>query len=130
MVSFRVSADDAPILSKQFEPQFLPGDFLQMHNRDFVINMVINGEKAPAFNASTLTLPTPQVDNTGRIIENTRNRYSRPRSKVETEIEEAIKVVVPPNNNGIDSQKHLISSPHQNGPASSNRPLREPFNLL
>lgn len=100
MVSFRVSADDAPILSKQFEPQFLPGDLLQMHNRDFVINMVINGEKAPAFNASTLTLPTPQVDNTGRIIENTRNRYSRPRSKVETEIEEAIKVVVPPNNNG------------------------------
>src|ERR1035437_198784 len=29
MISFRSSADDAPILSKQFEPQFEPGDLLQ-----------------------------------------------------------------------------------------------------
>jgi hypothetical protein len=91
MVSFRVSADDAPILSKQFEPQFEAKDLLQMHNRDFIINMVIRGEKAPAFNARTLTLPAPQIDNTGRIIENTRLNYSRNRSEVEKEIAEAIR---------------------------------------
>jgi len=91
MVSFRVSADDAPILAKQFEPQFEPNDLLQMHNRNFVINMVINGEKAPAFNATTLTLPTPQLDNTGRIIENTRRNYSRNRSDVEYEIAATLK---------------------------------------
>ncbi|MCA9342359.1 type IV secretion system DNA-binding domain-containing protein, partial [Candidatus Saccharibacteria bacterium] len=45
MISFRVSADDSPILSKQFEPQFEATDLLQMHNRNFIINMVINGEK-------------------------------------------------------------------------------------
>jgi len=90
LVSFRVSADDAPILSKQFEPQFESGDLLQMHNRNFVINMVINGEKSPAFNATTLTLPAPQIDNTGRIIENTRRNYSRSRAEVETVIAEAI----------------------------------------
>lgn len=87
MISFRVSADDAPILSKQFEPQFEPGDLLQMNNRHFIINMVINGEKAPAFSATTLTLPPAQVDNTGRIIENTRRNYSQPRAKVEQEID-------------------------------------------
>jgi hypothetical protein len=91
MVTFRVSADDAPILAKQFEPQFEPNDLLQMHHRNFVINMVIKGEKAPAFNATTLTLPTPQIDNTGRIIENTRREYSRSRAEVELEISEAIK---------------------------------------
>ena len=91
MVSFRVSADDAPILAKQFEPQFEPNDLLQMHNRNFVINMVINGEKAPAFNATTLTLPIPQLDNTGRIIENTRRNYSRNRSDVEYEIAATLK---------------------------------------
>ena len=92
MVSFRVSADDAPILVKQFEPQFEANDLLQMHNRNFIINMVIKGEKAPAFNATTLTLPKPQIDNTGRIIENSRRRYSRNRSEVEQEISLAIKV--------------------------------------
>jgi hypothetical protein len=92
MISFRVSADDAPILAKQFEPQFEPNDLLQMHNRNFVINMVIKGEKSPAFNATTLTLPTPQIDNTGRIIENTRRNYSRPRSEIEEEISAAIRI--------------------------------------
>ncbi|MDB5162205.1 MAG: hypothetical protein JWM52_713 [Candidatus Saccharibacteria bacterium] len=92
MISFRVSADDAPILSKQFEPQFEPQDLLQMHNRHFIINMVIGGEKAPAFSATTLTLPPEQIDNSGRIIENTRRNYSRSRSEVEQEISTAIKI--------------------------------------
>ena len=90
MISFRVSADDAPILAKQFEPQFEPNDLLQMHNRHFIINMVINGEKAPAFSATTLTLPPAQTDNTGRIIEHTRRQYSRSRAEVEQEISAAI----------------------------------------
>jgi len=92
MISFRVSADDSPILAKQFEPQFEPLDLLQMNNRDFVINMVINGEKAPAFTGRSLELPPEQIDNTGRIIENTRRLYSRPRAEIEAEISEAISV--------------------------------------
>ncbi len=95
MICFRVSADDSPILAKQFEPQFEPNDLLQMHNRHFVINMVIGGEKTPAFSATTLTLPTPQIDNTGRIIENTRRLYSRQRAEIEQEISDNIK---PPQN--------------------------------
>jgi hypothetical protein len=91
MISFRVSADDAPILAKQFEPQFEPNDLLQMHNRNFVINMVIKGEKAPAFNATTLSLPPAQIDNTAKIIENTRRNYSRSRSEVEQEISASIR---------------------------------------
>jgi hypothetical protein len=92
MISFRVSADDSPILAKQFEPQFEAQDLLQMHNRHFIINMVIGGEKAPAFSATTLTLPPEQIDNTALIIENTRRNYSRPRAEVEAEIAEAIAV--------------------------------------
>ena len=96
MISFRVSADDAPILAKQFEPQFEPNDLLQMHNRHFIINMVINGEKAPAFSATTLTLPPAQIDNTGHIIENTRRRYSRSRADVEAEISAVVQPVGAP----------------------------------
>lgn len=86
MISFRVSADDAPILSKQFEPQFEAQDLLQMHNRHFIINMVINGEKAPAFSATTLTLPPKQQDNSLQIIEQTRAAYSTDRARVEQDI--------------------------------------------
>jgi len=92
MISFRVSADDSPILAKQFEPQFEAQDLLQMHNRHFIINMVIGGEKAPAFSATTLTLPPEQIDNSALIIENTRRNYSRPRAEVEIEIDAAIQM--------------------------------------
>ena len=90
MISFRVSADDAPILAKQFEPNFEAVDLLQMHNRNFVINMVIGGEKTPAFSARTLELPPSQADNTPHIIEHSRRMYSRNREDVEREINAAI----------------------------------------
>ena len=90
MISFRMSADDAPILAKQFEPNFEAVDLLQMHNRNFVINMVIGGEKTPAFSARTLELPPSQADNTLHIIEHSRRMYSRSREDVEKEINAAI----------------------------------------
>ena len=90
MISFRVSADDSPILSKQFEPQFEPADLLQMHNRNFIINMVIKGEKSPAFSATTLALPTAQTDYFEQIVAHSRYAYSRPRSEVEQEIKSLI----------------------------------------
>ena len=57
--------------------------------------MVIKGEKAPAFSATTLTLPETQIDNTGRIIENTRRIFSRNRADVEKEISDAINPPMP-----------------------------------
>ncbi len=87
MISFRVSADDAPLLAKSFEPQFMPEDLIQMANRNFVINMVIRGEKAPAFSAKTLGLPPIQADNSPQIVALSRQLYSREREEVETEIQ-------------------------------------------
>jgi len=86
MISFRISPDDAPLLGKQFAPQFLPEDIMQMHNRHFITSMVINGEKAPAFSATTLTLPPAQTDFSPQIVENTRRNYAKPRADVEHEI--------------------------------------------
>ena len=111
MISFRVSADDAPILAKQFEPQFEANDLLQMHHRNFVMNMVVNGEKTPAFNATTLTLPIPQIDNTGRIIENTRRHFSRSRAEVEQEISEAIRPVNNSQQRPSNTHAHTIKWP-------------------
>ncbi len=90
MISFRVSADDSPILAKQFEPQFEAGDLLQMHNRHFIINMVVKGEKAPAFSATTLMLPNSQGDSFTDIVEHSRSLYARNRHEVEEEIRQLI----------------------------------------
>lgn len=89
-ISFRVSADDAPILAKQFEPTFDQSDLIQMNNRHFIISMIINGEKAPAFSATTLSLPTTPKDNFDQIVENSRRGYARNRADVEAEIRETI----------------------------------------
>jgi len=96
MVSFRVSADDAPLLGKQFEPQFEPNDLLQMHNRNFIINMVIKGEKSPAFSATTLTIPASQANFMQHIVDSSRRKYARDRTEVEQEIQSLISTQTAP----------------------------------
>lgn len=85
-----MSPTDAPLLERQFKPQFEAGNLLELHNRHFLIKMTIEGENAPAFTASTLTLPRAQKDNTHLIIENSRRLYSKSRETVEEEIRQAI----------------------------------------
>ncbi|MBR6166746.1 type IV secretion system DNA-binding domain-containing protein [Candidatus Saccharibacteria bacterium] len=89
-ISFRVSADDAPILSKQFEPVFEAQDLLNLNTRHFVVSMIINGEKTPAFSATTLSIPKAPNDLTPEIIKYSRMNYARSRSIVEEEIRENI----------------------------------------
>ena len=92
IISFRVSADDAPILAKQFEPQFEAQDLLGMHNRHFITSMITSGEKQAAFSATTLNLPESRQDFSAHIIEWSRKNYSRTREDVELEIQETIKI--------------------------------------
>jgi hypothetical protein len=87
MITMRVSADDAPILGKPFAPQFMPEDIMQMHNRHFIISMVIKGEKVPAFSATTLTIPPSQTDFSPQIIQNTRSLYATTRDEIQAEIQ-------------------------------------------
>ena len=89
-ISFRVSADDAPVLVKQFEPTFDESDIIQLNNRNFVISMIINGEKVPAFSATTLSIPESPNNNFDAIIAHSREYYARPRLEVEAEIRETI----------------------------------------
>ncbi len=91
MISFRVSGDDAPTLAKQFAPEFDDQDLLQMANRSFIINMIIGGEKARAFSATTLSIPAaPKDDCYEQIIKHSREVFARPRAEVEQAIEEYI----------------------------------------
>ncbi len=122
MISFRVSADDSPILAKQFEPQFEPNDLLQMHNRNFIVNMVINGEKAPAFSAKTLNLPPAQDDNTAAIIQWSREHYSQPREVIEKDISDRI---MPPENLVVKRPGPAYTAPKSEEQREADRKARE-----
>lgn len=123
MITFRVSADDAPILSKQYEPNFEALDLLQMHNRNFVVNMVINGEKTPAFSGKTLNLPPAQADNTRYIIDHTRHTYSRDRSDVELQISE---LMMPMNGASPKQAPNTPAAPVNTQPQQSAPRTNEP----
>ena len=92
LLSFRVSADDATKISKQFEPQFEPADIISMNNRHFVVNMIINGEKTQPFSGVTLALPPRQDSHLDAIVAHTRENYSKPRLVVEQEIADKIDI--------------------------------------
>jgi len=86
LLSFRVGADDAGELQKYFEPYFASPDLIQLHNRSFVTSLTIDGEKAPAFSATTLTLPLAQENHINEIITRCRMQYAKPRAEVEASI--------------------------------------------
>lgn len=100
MIAFRMGADDARSMQRYFEPKFEEYDLVHMHNRHFVINMTISGEKSPAFSAISLDLPPQQGDESQAIIQASRHTYALDRRSVEKYIEEqhdykAKPVVVP-----------------------------------
>lgn len=115
IVCFRISPDDAPFLTKYFEPQFEAGDLIQQHSRFFVTTMMINDEKAPPFSAKTLNLPEAPKDMSERIIELSRARYTQERPIVEA----AIKVSA-----GLESHAvpPISGSSHKIVPTGTDRP--------
>ena len=88
IVAFRTSADDARTMQKYFEPKFTEYDLVHMHNRHFVINMTIEGEKVPAFSAITLNLPNIETNFTTEIIEHSRMMYSKTSHEISSSINE------------------------------------------
>lgn len=79
-----MGADDARVMMKYFEPKFEEYDLVHMHNRHFVVSLTIEGEKAQAFSATTLDLPGQYVDQTERIVANSREKYAKNKSHIET----------------------------------------------
>lgn len=76
MIAFRMGADDARTMLRYFEPKFTEYDLVHLHNRHFMINMTIDGEKSPAFSAITLDLPKVENDLSHEIIFSSRSKYA------------------------------------------------------
>ena len=86
-IIFRVGAEDAEFLEKEFEPTFSAGDLLNLPNFSVYTRLMIDGIAGKPFSADTLP---PQKSNNKSyaklIIENSRTKYAVPKKKVEDKI--------------------------------------------
>lgn len=88
MIIFRVGADDAEFIEKEFEPEFTAQDLVNLPNYHVYLKLMIDGVTSRPFSASTL--PPMKIDLSAgvkeKIIESSRKLYARPREEVEAEI--------------------------------------------
>ncbi len=88
MIIFRVGADDADFLEKEFEPEFMAQDLVNLPNYNIYLKLMIDGITSRPFSATTL--PPIKIDVSKgvkeKIIESSRRLFTRPREEVENEI--------------------------------------------
>ncbi len=88
MIAFRVGAPDAEFLEKEFEPEFMAQDIINLPNHHIYLKLMVDGLTCRPFSATTLPplALSAHGGNKEEIIKSSRQKYSRPRVKVEEEI--------------------------------------------
>lgn len=86
MVVFRVGAEDAEFLEKEFMPRFTQTDLVNLPKYNIYLKLMIDGITSDPFSARTLG-PIAQLTNSrDRVVRVSRERYGTPRVKVEQKI--------------------------------------------
>ena len=87
IVCFRVGAEDAEFLEKEFTPEFLATDLVNLGKYNVYLKLMVDGLASRPFSAETLP-PLPQLKetNTNKIISASRERYGTPKGDVEEKI--------------------------------------------
>ncbi len=87
IISFRVGAEDAEYLEKEFAPEFTAVDVVNLAKYNVYLKLMIDGVASRAFSATTLApYPKPAINYRDDIIEHSRQTYGTPREDVEKEI--------------------------------------------
>lgn len=87
IVVFRVGAEDAEYLEKEFAPEFIAQDLVNLPKYNIDLKLMIDGVAGPAFSAETLPpLPKPEESSREKLIKASRERYGTPRRTVEEKI--------------------------------------------
>ncbi|HXK37138.1 MAG TPA: type IV secretion system DNA-binding domain-containing protein [Candidatus Paceibacterota bacterium] len=87
LVTFRIGAEDAELLEKEFEPEFTAQDLVNLGFRQVYLKLMIDGVTSHAFSAMTMeTIAKPAQSYAPHVIEYSRSMYSRPRLEVEEAI--------------------------------------------
>lgn len=86
LVAFRVGAEDAQLLEKQFEPEFTKQDLINLDNFYAVIKLMVRGQITSPFKMRTLKPQPGAVQQVETIKKLAKLKYSRSKQEVEREI--------------------------------------------
>ncbi|MBI4692027.1 MAG: type IV secretion system DNA-binding domain-containing protein [Candidatus Terrybacteria bacterium] len=86
MAAFRVGAEDAEFLEKQFEPVFNAYDLINIDNYNAYLKILIDGQVSRPFSIQTLPFQKGDLSVAEKITELSSLKYGRPREQVEAEI--------------------------------------------
>ena len=88
MIVFRVGSDDADFLEKEFDPEFTPGDIVNLPNYKIYLKLMIDGVTSRPFSAKTLPPMAKSGDKNieEEVIKSSRDLYCKSREVVEREI--------------------------------------------
>lgn len=89
--AFRVGADDAEYLEKQFAPTFTAADLTRVDNFNAHLKLLIGGKPATPFNIETLPFQSGTMEYVQQMQELSFLKYGRPRADVEAEIAQKLK---------------------------------------
>ncbi len=87
IVTFRIGAEDAEFLEKEFLPDFTANDLVNLPKYNTYIKLLIDGMASRPFSAEMLP-PFPSMEKTFKetLIKNSRTKYGTPRQVVEKNI--------------------------------------------
>ncbi|MBI2096815.1 MAG: type IV secretion system DNA-binding domain-containing protein [Candidatus Sungbacteria bacterium] len=89
LVSFRIGAEDAEVLEKEFEPEFLIQDFVNLGFAQIYLKLMIDNVASRPFSARTLPpIPPPPENQAREIIKRSQARYGRSAAEIERSISE------------------------------------------
>ncbi len=87
MILFRTGAEDAELLEKEFMPEFIIQDLVNLSFKQIYTKLMIDGVTSRPFSAETLPpFPRPLDSYRDAIIQSSRETYSTPRASVEEAI--------------------------------------------
>ncbi|MBU0963627.1 type IV secretion system DNA-binding domain-containing protein [Patescibacteria group bacterium] len=86
IMCFRIGAADAEFLAKEFLPIFDEDDLLNLTKYNVYLKLMIDGVASEPFSAITLPPLEGITNNKGKVINVSRERYSKPRKVVEDKI--------------------------------------------
>ncbi len=93
MACFRIGAEDAEFVVKQYEPVFSQRDLINIDNYNAYLKLLIDGQTTTPFNISTSPHKKGDPMISQAVKEFSRFKYGRERAIVEKEILERFKVV-------------------------------------
>ncbi|MBP6866419.1 MAG: type IV secretion system DNA-binding domain-containing protein [Candidatus Pacebacteria bacterium] len=90
MIIFRTGAEDTKYLEKEFDPEFTPGDIVNLPNFKIYLKLMVDGMTSRPFSAKTMPplIKTVNKEIEQAVIESSRALYCRNREEVEADIVE------------------------------------------